>query len=96
MIAPQMSGWCSFPETAHPERSHERCARLGAGNRARPSKEFQPCPCACHYAAEYECGNCGLPLSETVWDNEDPEAQGEMVYTHLNPHTGEAFGEECP
>lgn len=88
MITPQLSGWCQFPETKNPEGSHARCT---GGNTARPTREFQPCPCSCHYSAEFECGNCGLDLSETVWSEDD-----EMVYTHLDPKTGHAIGEECP
>lgn len=93
VIAPQKSGYCSFPETADPDASHQRCADMGAGNTARPSKEFQPCPCSCHYSADYECGNCGLPLSETNWPDESGDGD-EMVYTHLDA-SGQAIGEEC-
>lgn len=91
-----LSGWCGTPQTEHPEKSHERCHMLGGGNRARPSKEFRPCPCKCHLGEdEFECGNCGRPLREApLWPNEDEP--GEMVYTHINPRTGHAIGEECP
>lgn len=94
MIPAQMSGHCAFPQTAHPEESHARCARMGAGNYARPSKEFQPCPCACHLGDEFEC-ECGGVLREAPdWPNEyEP---GEMVYVHIDPRTGRATGEECP
>lgn len=95
MIRPAMSGFCAFPETANPAASHQRCADMGAGNTARPSREFQPCPCGCHYVAEFECGNCGLDLSVTNWAGAttDPD---EIMYTHLDPRSGRAIGEECP
>jgi hypothetical protein len=48
MRKPMMSGHCAFPQTAHPERSHQRCHDMGAGNTASQSGEFAPCPCSCH------------------------------------------------
>lgn len=94
-----MSGHCNFPATERADGtkpdSHGNCARHGAGNTASPTKEFAPCPCACHLGTdEYECGNCGRPLREApMWPNEDEP--GEMVYVHIDPSTGRAIGEEC-
>lgn len=97
---PLKSGHCS---TA----GHERCQRNGGFQRANPAKEFQPCPCWCHYPTDdvefYECGECGKIIIEaTYWpldEDEDPR------YTHLDivlndegeiiGGTGEALGEEC-
>lgn len=95
MITPQMSGHCAFPQTAHPEESHARCERMGAGNRARPSREFQPCACTCHLdKTKYKCEYCGLELREAPLWPEDPLYPGEPVYTHVV--NGRAIGEECP
>lgn len=102
MIRPQMSGHCATPATADPESSHNRCAVMGAGNKARPSKEFQPCPCACHYVdlPQYECG-CGGTLVETLIENDDPKDidpdTGELypVYMHL-ARDGSILRQECP
>lgn len=86
-----MSGWCSAPSSNDPEGSHARCH---GGNTARPTKEFQPCPCPCHLGEEYECDGCGEALFEApLWPNEDEP--GEMVYTHVHPKTGRATQEEC-
>lgn len=95
MRQPMMSGHCAYPQTAHPEHSHERCQLMGAGNTACPSGEFSPCPDSCHLGTdEYECGNCGAPLREApMWPNEDEP--GEMVYVHIDPVSGRAIGEEC-
>lgn len=91
-----MSGHCAWPQTDHPEESHERCTRMGGGNRANPSKDFSPCPCPCHYPAdEYECADCGGTLKEApLWPNE--WGDDEPVYTHIDPATGRATGEACP
>lgn len=90
-----MSGHCAFPTTSNPEKSHERCDLHGGGSKANPRKEFVPCPCSCHLGEEFECGNCGRPLREAPgWPNTDEP--GEMVYTHIDPHTGRAIGEVCP
>lgn len=101
MIRPQMSGHCSTPVTDNPQSSHDRCQRQGGGNTARPSREFQPCPCACHYVdlPRYECG-CGGVLVETAWENDDPtdvDEDGNLypVYVHLD-HDGMLIGQECP
>lgn len=102
MIKPMMSGHCATPSTADPDESHARCARLGAGNKARPSKEFQPCPCPCHYVGlpRYEC-ECERTLVETRIENDDlkdidPET-GELypVYFHL-ARDGSITSQECP
>lgn len=86
-----MSGWCRTPSNTDGVDSHTRCR---GGNYANPAKEFQPCPCGCHLAEEYECGNCGRPLREApLWPNEDEP--GETVYVHIDPKTGEAIGEMC-
>ena len=93
---PLMSGFCAFPQTKDPEASHARCA---GGQRANPRKEFQPCPCPHHFADQerYECGNCGgVVVAAPHWPldfSEDPD--GEVRYTHLDPRTGRATGEEC-
>lgn len=94
MITPQMSGHCANPQTDHPEKSHDRCERMGAGNRARPSREFQPCACLCHLGEEeFEC-ECGGVLREAPLWPEDPDYPGEPIYTHVK--NGRATGEECP
>lgn len=100
MIDPMMSGHCASPQSEHPEESHARCARNGGGNTARPSKEFQPCPCQCHFPEDrYECAGCGGLLAEAPhWPDEEAEAEGrdpEVVYTHIHPKTGRATGFEC-
>lgn len=102
MIQPQMSGHCATPSSSDPQSSHGRCAKMGAGNKSRPSKEFQPCPCPCHYEPlpQYECG-CGGMLVETTFDNDDPKdidpETGELypVYYHL-AHDGSITSQECP
>lgn len=101
MIKPMLSGHCATPSTADPDESHARCARMGAGNKARPSKEFQPCPCSCHYAdlPQYECG-CGGTLVETLIENDDPKDLDEdgnlyPVYFHL-ARDGSITSQECP
>lgn len=86
MRSPMMSGWCSTPSPG----SHSRCT---GGNRANPNREFQPCPCSCHFGEEYDCGNCGGVLYEApTWVND--EYPDEMVYTHVKH--GRGTGEECP
>ena len=99
MLTPMMSGHCSNPSPG----SHDRCARMGAGNRARPSKEYQPCPCHCHYPCEeeqqYECEGCGeILVAAPHWPDEDAEAEGrepETVFTHFDPDTMRVTGFEC-
>lgn len=95
MKRPLMTGHCSFPQTEDPARSHRRCHEQGGGYYNKPRGEFHPCPCGCHTGEdEYVCGNCGRPLREApLWPNEDEP--GEMVYTHIDPKTGRAIGEEC-
>lgn len=111
MITPMLSGHCATPSTVSATdalTSHERCQRNGGGNKARPSKEFQPCPCPCHFPEEeFEC-SCGGTLKEAAhWPMEVEQGKNtiviepgdddyEMVYTHINPRTGLATGEECP
>lgn len=89
------SGHCAHPQTDHPEESHHRCARNGGGNRSRPSKVFQPCPCACHFEGEeeeFECGNCGRPLKPAShWPLDE---DGDVRYTHVSGN-GESMGEFC-
>jgi hypothetical protein len=102
VIRAQMSGHCATPSTENPESSHDRCALNGGGNKARPSKEFQPCPCPCHYEGlpTYEC-ECGGTLVETRIENDDPKdidpETGELypVYFHL-AHDGSITTQECP
>lgn len=87
-----MSGFCNWPSTEDREAGIHRCS---GGNRANPYREFQPCPCPCHLGEEeYECGGCGRTIREAVdWENDDDP--GEPVYTHIDPETGRAIGEEC-
>lgn len=86
------SGHCSFPVTADPQSSHERCARNGGGSRANPKKVFTPCPCSCHYGETYECGGCGRPIVECLaWPF---DVDGDLHYTHVDAR-GWATGEEC-
>ena len=93
-VRPMLSGHCSVPQTEHPELSHQRCERNGAGNTHRPGKEFQPCPCGCHLGEEFECANCGRPLREApLWPSSYDDA--DVTYVHINPKTGLAVGEEC-
>ena len=99
MRKPMLSGHCHFPSTDNPDGSHELCHVQGGGNRANPNREFQPCPCACHLGVDsYECGNCGGELAQALtWPNEWPdEADDDPVFTHVDPRTGMATGEECP
>lgn len=95
MRKPMMSGWCNTPSTTDGVDSHTRCA---GGNTANPAREFQPCPCPCHYPDErYEC-ECGGELVEAPhWplSDEDIEEGIEVLYTHVD-HRGRALGEECP
>lgn len=98
MRQPQMSGWCGTPATDNPEESHARCR---GGNTANPGKEFQPCPCRCHYVdlEQFDC-ECGGLLVETAWTNEDPEdvddeGNPEPVYVHI-AHDGTLIGQMCP
>lgn len=87
---PVMSGHCAFPQTAVPQESHDRCERKGGGSRANPEKGWNPCPCHCHLGEQYECGNCGKIIAESVnWDG-----TGEMVYVHID-HQGNAISEDC-
>lgn len=107
MIKPMLSGHCATPSTADPEFSHNRCAMQGAGNKARPSKEFQPCPCPCHYEdlPRYECGECEGVLVETLIENDDKKDVDEdgnlyPVYLHVQVNDDETIrfvlGQECP
>jgi hypothetical protein len=97
MRAPMMTGHCAFHSTG----SHERCERMGAGQRANPSKEFTPCPCPQHFdqTQVYECSECGGDLVLTDWPNDDPEDVDEdgepyPVYSHID-HSGRALGQVC-
>lgn len=91
MRTPLMSGHCAFPSS---EDSHARCHRQGAGNRANPAKEYQPCPCSCHFPIdEYECGACGRVILEAPhWP---PYEDGDTRYTHIDKE-GRAIGDDCP
>ncbi len=91
---PLLSGWCSTVSTdpVTGETSHERCERLGGGQRANPAKEFQPCPCPCHYGEEFECGGCGRTIREApLWPY---DVDGDLRYTHID-RDGRAVGEDC-
>lgn len=84
---PLMSGHCANPQTAHPDESHARCHRQGAGSRANPTGMYHPCPCRCHFPEEeYECGNCGGVLVEAPhWPLDyDDEPEGEVRYAHVD------------
>lgn len=92
---PLMSGHCAVGNKA----SHERCQRNGGFQRANPLKEFQPCPCSCHYgtgvdggAEVYECGSCGRAIVEAIYWPLDED--GDIRYTHID-ETGRALGENC-
>lgn len=87
-----MSGHCQFPQTDHPEESHERCARNGGGATTRLTDVFHPCPDPCHYGETYECGGCGQPIREALaWPLDE---DGDMRYTHV-ARDGRAMGEDC-
>lgn len=101
-----LSGHCATPSTSDPESSHQRCARMGGGNRHRRDKTFLPCPCRCHFPEdEYEC-ECGGTLVEAPhWPNvndkgheifQPGDPNWEMVYVHINPRTNLITGEDCP
>lgn len=100
MRSPLMSGHCGAPSPG----SHERCEKMGAGQRANPDHEFQPCPDGCHFdrdCEQYECESCGGVLIETTWPNDDPEDVDEdgvpyPVYTHMDVRNWRALGQECP
>lgn len=101
---PLMSGHCASGGTDYTNASHERCQRNGGYQRANPQKEFQPCPCPCHYGVGpdvlapelevevYECGGCGREIIEAVFWPLD--ADGDPRYTHIDG-TGKALGEDC-
>jgi hypothetical protein len=87
---PQMSGWCGTPSNTNGVDSHTRCA---GGNTANPRKEFSPCPCPCHLGETFECGGCGKDIREApAWPLDE---DGDMRYTHIDPKTGRATGEDC-
>jgi len=81
---------------------------MGAGNKARPSKEFQPCPCPCHYQGlpQYECGECEGTLIETLIENDDPtdvdEETGDLYPVYLHARVDDegtvvmVLEQECP
>jgi hypothetical protein len=86
---PMVSGHCATPQTAHPQESHDRCGRWGAGTRANPAKVWHPCSCGCHLGETYEC-NCGRLIAEAPrW-----LGNGEMTYVHIDAD-GNAIGEDC-
>lgn len=104
---PLMSGHCAVGSGA----SHERCQRNGGFQRANPLKEFQPCPCACHYgtvpdnitAEVYVCEGCEKVVVEAAYWPLDED--GETRFTHVDltlnddgevvSGTGRALGENC-
>lgn len=96
---PMMSGHCST-HIGHDNlseqqwTSHKRCDANGAGNRANPKHEYQPCPCAHHFdqSEVYECGGCGREIVEAAhWPLDE---DGDTRYTHIDG-TGRALGEDC-
>lgn len=86
-----ISGWCGSPSETDGMSSHDRCS---GGNRANPGKEFSPCKCSCHYPDDlYECGGCGKDITVApLWPLDE---DGEERYTHIDPKTGRATGEDC-
>lgn len=97
-----MSGHCAFMSrnTEQGRAAHERCHAQGGGNRANPKKEFQPCPCRCHYESGdgmldiYECDGCGGEIVEApLWPFDE---DGDARYTHIDRETDRATGEDCP
>jgi len=97
---PLMSGHCAHgginPKTG--VDGHERCHLNGGGQRANPLKEFQPCPCSCHYVDDrgelivFECGECGRDIVEApLWPLDE---EGEVRYTHIDSDS-KATGEDC-
>lgn len=104
---PLMSGHChthsnqptTAPLSEQGRASHERCNRNGAGNRANPWQEFQPCPCPHHYLGpdgeqpeRYECSECGKDIIEVPdWPCDE---DGDSRYSHVDGD-GRALGEEC-
>lgn len=96
---PLMSGHCAGHALAvdlseQSALAHARCDANGAGNRANPLKEWQPCPCPHHYNQSdvYECGGCGREIVEAPhWPLDE---DGDVRYTHIDG-TGRALGEDC-
>lgn len=105
---PLMSGHCNTANASSvPLEAHARCTRNGGGNRANPLKEFQPCPCACHFMdadgaapERFECEGCGKDVIEAVgWPtytevNDEGEREEFTRYTHVDAQ-GFALGEDC-
>jgi hypothetical protein len=91
---PIWSGHCQFPETAHPERSHERCVLMGAGSTANPRGIFHPCPDVCHLGdEEYEC-ECGGIIREAPALGLDED--GDPIYVHISEDGKRALFDGCP
>lgn len=93
MREPMMSGHCLNPQTKDPERSHQRCHDLGAGNTASPSGDFAPCPCSCHVEPDpFEC-ECG----EYVYlaPNLGKDDEGDDQYVHLTEDGLRVTGVYC-
>lgn len=89
-----MSGWCSHPSETDGVSSHDRCA---GGNTANPGKEYQPCPCSCHFVVEYECGNCGGDLAEAShWPIEEWDEADRPVHPFVHVSGNRVTGENCP
>lgn len=81
MRQPVPSGHCAFPETDRPEKSHQRCEDMGAGNTAVPDKRFSPCPCHCHLGETFEC-ECGGMIREAPVLGLDSD--GDPIYVHVD------------
>lgn len=92
---PLMSGHCVIGN----EAGHERCQRNGGGQRANPAREFQPCPCLCHYVNDegavevLECGTCGEEIVECAYWPRDGD--GDVRYAHVDLDADRVTGEEC-
>lgn len=91
---PLMSGHCAVGN----ESGHEMCNRNGGGQRANPLREWQPCPCPCHYVDDvgelevFECGECGRDIvAAPLWPLDE---DGEVRYTHIDSDA-RATGEGC-
>lgn len=108
---PLMSGHCGghkgrVPASEQAKQSCARCLGNGAGNRANPQREYQPCPCAGHVDQDgdlYLCEQCDKVITAMpLWPL---DSDGDERYTHLDlvlndegevvSGTGQALGEDC-